>query len=252
MILGALSCVPAPVVAQFGPDTIGAKLLRPIVNRAVASGESEVEVQCGVGKGLRLGVHLRHEKYYFTGLHEPWVQQAIADRLRPGMIFWDVGAHIGFHTLSASRIVTASGMVRAFEPSSENRQRLLANIHRNNASNVVVESCAVGADAGSVMLYEHSSSTMRSLIPEREQSLGEVVTCRTLDELSLSNLPPDLIKIDVEGAELDVLNGAQHLLRSVHPILIIEFLSAERLGEARKLLTSYTLQHIGGKDWLAT
>lgn len=245
-----LNGVPGALAARCATDSVAAHMFRPIVNRLLSDRPTEVTVRSGQCKGARLLIHPQTEKFYWTGLHEPRVQEAIASSLEPGMIFWDVGAHIGFMSVLASRLVGPSGTVRAFEPAYENRERLTVNLHLNAAWNVVVESYALSASGGSAELYRHKATLMRTLVSQRGEGEGEPVVCRTLDEVLVGAPPPHLIKVDVEGLELEVLRGGVALLAVHHPKVLVEFSDDDLVREAQRLLPDYAFQLVGQNHWL--
>ena len=249
-IVAVLNNVPGPVAASFRNDTLLARALRPLVNRLVPPGPTPIVVRSGPGAGLHLLIYPRSEKYYWTGTHEMPVQQALVSILKPGMTFWDIGSHIGFFTLLASRCVGAAGHVHAFEPMDQNRARLLAGVQRNGYKNIVVHDCAVAAASGEAVLHAHQSSLMWTLVPEQVSQGGLTVRCCTLDECALAAPPPDLIKIDAEGAEVDVLRGGVNFLTAMRPSLIVEFSDDILLAEARKLLSFYTFERLAPRHWL--
>ncbi len=92
------------------------RTLRPIANRLLPNRPIPVTVLSGPAKGLRLVIDPRNEKSFWTGAHEPETLSVMAQFLRPGSVFWDVGSHIGMHALFASRCVGPDGHVHAFEP----------------------------------------------------------------------------------------------------------------------------------------
>lgn len=250
VVSALLNSAPAPIATRFASNGVAARTLRPLVNRMVGQGPAVVTVRSGPNAGLKLAIHPRTEKFYWTGLHEPWVQDALVTTLRPGMTFWDVGAHIGFMALLGSRLVGAGGAVRAFEPAEDNRARLLANARLNHVANLEVESCALGAVGRTAMLYAHGASSMRTLVAELGHGEGETVVCRTIDEVAAAAPPPDVIKIDVEGVELDVLRGGHGLFAAHHPTLVVEFSTPEFVEEARALLPDYAFALAGKNHWL--
>jgi FkbM family methyltransferase len=199
------------------------------VNYVLPREPREVTVRSGPARGIRLLVDLRREKFYWTGAYEPAVQAALAQRLRPGMRVWDVGAHVGFFSLLAARLVGPGGEVHAFEPLAENRERLDGNVRLNGFTQVVVHPDAVGADVAEVAFYTHGSTLMGSVVGDDARGAVPSVRQTTLDALSATLPSPDLIKIDVEGAELDVIRGAPGLRASVRPDLVVEV--DRRVGE---------------------
>jgi FkbM family methyltransferase len=242
--------LPGFVAASFRSHTVAARILRPLVNRIVSEAPTPIVIRSGAAKGLQLLIYPRHEKYYWSGTHEEAVQQAVGDILKPGATFWDIGAHIGFFSLLASRLVGDAGRVHAFEPMTENRQRLLAAVELNQDNNLTVHAVAVAGASGEAVLHAHPSTTMWTLVPERGETAGITVSCSTLDELAQSLASPDLIKIDVEGAEVDVLRGGSEFLQRARPYVIVEFSDPALLAEARSLLPFYTFSPISSSHWV--
>lgn len=154
-------------------------------------------------------------------------QQLLLRLLRPGMIFLDIGANHGFFSLLAARRVGGRGAVIAFEPSPRELRRLHAHLLLNRCWNVRVEPLALGRDDARERLFvcERRESGCNSLRPPAvDGPLREVtVEVTSLDGyLRRRGLAgADFVKLDVEGAELDVLSGAAGLLsgRERPPIL---------------------------------
>ena len=95
-------------------------------------------VESGPAAGLWLELNPRTGQSYLRGEAEQAVQATLAERLRPGMIFYDLGANLGLFTLLAARLVTAAGKVFSFEPDPINASNLRRNIQRNGFTNVTV------------------------------------------------------------------------------------------------------------------
>jgi FkbM family methyltransferase len=248
-VVRLLNAVPGPVASSFGSGSVAARVTRPVLNRLLPAGRATVAVRSGAAQGIRLVVLPRREKYYWTGAYEIGVQDALVRLLRPGLTVWDVGAHIGFFTLLSARLVDPGGTVHAFEPMSANRERLEAGVRLNGAANVVVHDRAVAAVPGAGELHAHEHTTMWSLRGSGQG--GERVDVLTLDLLARELGPPDVVKIDVEGAEVDVLRGGADLLRGERrPALLVEFTDEAALVEGRALLTDYVSEHLGGSQWL--
>ncbi len=149
--------------------------------------------------------------------------------LQPGMTVLDVGAHHGFYTLLASRKVGPSGRVLAFEPSPRERRRLRQHLRLNRCRNVCVEAFALGASPGEAELFlvRGSQTGCNSLRPPQVAEPTETlrVLVETLDRLLQRQQIErvDFIKMDVEGAEWGVLQGAAQLLgRRPRPVVLCE------------------------------
>lgn len=149
--------------------------------------------------------------------------------LQPGMIFVDVGANIGYFSLLAAKLVGPEGKVYAFEPEPGNHDLLRKNIELNSYSNIQAIQKAVSDKSESTLLFLSALDTgSHSLYSEAARGLQESVeiTTTTIDEFLESEGWPsiDLMKIDVEGAELVVLAGMENLVkRSPNIKLVIEY-----------------------------
>ena len=189
----------------------------------------------------------RSEKFLWSGVHELEVQRALVDLLRPGMTFWDIGAHAGYFTILASRLVGPTGVVVAFEPHPVTRQRLEAAVAANERSNVVVLPFAVGAERATCRLYDAAASAMNSLV-RHETAEGVDVKCLRLQDVAAP--PPSLIKLDVEGVEIEVLRAASDWLTEKRPRVIAEFASQEDMAAATSSLARFQASRIDARHWL--
>ena len=148
--------------------------------------------------------------------------------LGAGMIFLDLGAHQGLYTLLASKKVGPSGQVFAFEPSPRELRRLRWNLFLNRCRNVCVVPFALGNIEDTVELFvclgrETGCNSLRP--PAVSEPVGKVqVPITTLDRyLERTRIcKVDFVKIDVEGAELEVLKGARRLLSDCRPPILCE------------------------------
>ena len=190
-----------------------------------------VQVQQGPAQGLWLHLNPRTGRTYFEGGGEPEVQTALQKYLRPGMIFYDIGANIGFFSLLAARIVGKGGRVVAFEADPEIAARLREHVTRNEFRAISVEEKAVWSEPSTVFFARTDPATS----PDR--GLGHIVaTCASdtiqVDAVSLDKYvetvpAPDFLKCDVEGAEVKVFRGAQRLLTEKRPGILCEMHSDE-------------------------
>jgi len=161
---------------------------------------------------------------YVTGRYEEHTAALMARLLQPGDRFVDVGANIGYLTLHAARLVGPSGSVLAFEPLASARESLVRNVALNRASHVSVLGDAVSDRTGTTVLNigpEHHTST--SSLLQVAAGLGEVAVPSVRLDDAISDSPRvRLIKIDVEGAEQLVLDGAGRVLDLHEPDIIVE------------------------------
>jgi FkbM family methyltransferase len=194
------------------------RLHRAIRNRLP---EGPVRISHGVARGLLIEASRSNNIGYTLGTTEPLVQDFLQRNVRPGDVVLDVGANVGFFTLIAARLVGSEGRVYAFEPLPSNVETLRRNVELNALANVEIIEAAVGAVEGRARLALGRSSLDGRLIAD-DQSAEESVEVRvvSLDGVGLRD-PARVVKIDVEGAEWDVLKGMKDLLRT-RPIILCE------------------------------
>ncbi len=206
--------------------------VRRVLTWAAPEGRAVVVVAAGIAAGVRLRLDLKTEKYYWLGTHEVAVQQALTRKAKPGMTVYDVGAHLGFFALGLARLVGRAGRVVAFDPLPENIRVLRANLalNPNLTSNVQVVQAAVANVSGQLRLYGGSDpSRARLASPPAGPEDSQEVASLTLDEFVFHRgaPAPQLVKLDVEGAEGMALEGARRLLREIKPVWILEVHGAE-------------------------
>jgi FkbM family methyltransferase len=164
-------------------------------------------------------------------IHEGFedAEMAFVERLlQPGMTVLDAGAHHGLYTLLASKRVRRRGRVIAFEPSPRERKRLQRHLWVNRCKNVDVQSCALGDERreADLFLVEGPEDWCNSL--RAPQIAARTATVRVeveraddvLEKLGITQV--DLIKLDVEGAELSFLHGARATLEASRPVILAE------------------------------
>jgi len=195
---------------------------------------------------------------YYQGHSEPETAKFVMDSLKPGMTFWDVGAHIGEYSLIASRCVGMTGMVEAFEPQPVIYEYLSLNVEANHVSNIRLHRQAVCEKVGTAELSLLQDPSLAYLTPrQRGQTEPSSVPVPTtsLDHFHRSRgVTPDVIKVDVEGAEQLVLEGSKNLLALEEdaPVWIIEYEpeNCERFRYQALDLISCFEQHGYATYWL--
>lgn len=165
-------------------------------------------------------------KLYCTGTYEMGTLQIIEKILKPGDSVVDAGANIGVITLLAAKCVGADGHVISIEPHPQTAQRLRENIALNLFENTTVIESALGEKNDTGILYlddQWQDSGGASLINNIERTCTQTqITIQALDSIQIPT-PITLIKMDVEGYELEALKGgASRLSQKESPVLIIE------------------------------
>jgi FkbM family methyltransferase len=175
---------------------------------------------------------------YWVGTYEVARLREFADALKPGDVVYDVGANVGIYTLHASFRVGASGWVYAFEPLARNLRYLGQHITLNNLQNCTIIESAIcnqeGTLAFSAARWEASMAHL-SLDGEISVPSTSLDIC-VYGEKQLR--PPNVIKIDVEGAEFDVLKGATRAITEFHPTIFLEIHGTELHRDCRGFLLS--------------
>jgi FkbM family methyltransferase len=184
-------------------------------------------IKAGPGKGLWIHLDPRFEIDYVRGVYEQAVERTLSQHLRPGSVFYDVGAHIGVLSLVAARLVGAHGVVFAFEADPANVARVEEHVRRNGFEQIHILPCAVWSSRGSLRFERasvQSSLNQGAVASEQAETLANMIDVEsiTLDDFIRSHALPDVIKIDVEGAESAVLRGSERVFATKRPVLICE------------------------------
>jgi FkbM family methyltransferase len=156
---------------------------------------------------------------FLKGTYEPVQSEAFQRLINPGSVVFDVGAHVGYYTVLSSDLAGPRGRVIAFEPLPANLKYLRRHVRMNGCDNVRILTNCVG-EGSAIARFDDSHGTGVGHLAS-EGTLE--VQVRSLDEMVESGeLPvPQFIKIDVEGAELLVLSGAERLLRRHRPTVVL-------------------------------
>jgi FkbM family methyltransferase len=177
------------------------------------------------GKTVAVDLRDRIQRLMWGGAYEPHVKKCLTSLLHPGDTFIDVGGHIGFFSLIASSLVGPSGKVYAFEANSDLFQKLQANASEHPW--LVPSSRAVWNKSGPVSFsnpQQPGETGWGKLAAVRNDGNVVTITAVTLDDWHASVQFPAIraIKIDAEGSEPFILEGASSLIAHSRPFLIIE------------------------------
>lgn len=241
------------------------------IRRTGDSATRVVEVKSGYAKGAKL-LMPSDIPVSFVSMVEGTYEESVIKKLQEhtsleGKTVWDVGAHFGYQSFSFASAVGTTGKVVAFEPNPHNVETFKKNLKLNPslAERITLFEYAL-SDTNEALSFNISKSPYDSTTagghlssvtpPLPDSSYIDFSTIKikaiTSDTLISENtvLPPDIMKIDVEGAELQVLTGALQLLKSRKPILVIEIHSLLMMFYIQELLknSSYALKIIDEEE----
>ena len=182
-------------------------------NRVVQSSIDGINYKLDLGEVIDLGVYLNR--------YEPDVTAAIEKLCRPGFTVLDIGANIGAHALRLSMIIGEFGKVYAFEPTNYAYQKLVYNISLNQFKNIIPIQIVLSDKNLLRQSIHFRSSWPTNGNPVEQES---IVDFTKLDDwCKRENLEHvDLIKLDVDGNEYSIIKGAESLLTSQHPLILME------------------------------
>jgi len=158
-----------------------------------------------------------------TGQYEPHVSAAVSECLRPGNVFVDVGANIGFFTNMAAHLVGERGVVVAVEPMDKNLQLIYRGIERNAFKHVRVHACAASDRTQIVSMATGAATSNGQVIPASSTTQQLFAQAKPLDPLLADLERIDLIKLDIEGYELLAWRGLHRSLERHRPLVLSEF-----------------------------
>jgi FkbM family methyltransferase len=163
-------------------------------------------------RGIEMMIPQKFVTHYIRQDYEPVSKRAFLNSLRVGMTVIDVGAHIGFYSLIAAKKVMPGGIVHAVEPYEQNIKYLEHNITLNGLKNVTVHRFAAGAKRRKRTFHITHSTDSNGFYPH---PIAETIETISIDEIPLDDIvtgPVHVTKIDVEGAEIEVLSGMKRIL----------------------------------------
>ncbi|MBW3653055.1 MAG: FkbM family methyltransferase [Actinobacteria bacterium] len=219
--------------AELAERARGGRARRMLLRRAARwYGRAPVPIAGGLGHLLYvstadLPLDHAHAGLIVRGTLEPPVQEALRRLLAPGAVFYDVGANIGFFTILGARLVGPAGRVVAFEPVPACARAVARNVELNAFAHAEVREQAVAAASGSARLlvvgeasWSHLASTGRHADVREEVDVAVVA----IDELVGAGTipPPDVLKIDTEGAELQAIAGMRATIERHRPAIVCE------------------------------
>ena len=187
-------------------------------------------------KGLKFPAGSKHQLAMLLDDYEPDVVSLCRQYIQPGMVVIDAGAYAGYYTLLFSELVGPTGKVYAFEPHPENFDTLKHNSQQSRfKQNIVLLQNAVSDRVGTVQISAHKTDTAKtSLYSAEKNNISLTIETTTIDSFFVKyNLAKiDLIKLDIEGAELAALDGMQNLIASNNKLMVIVECSPQILARS--------------------
>ncbi len=177
-------------------------------------------------RGIRLRTDLSVDDVgrtlYSYGCLDYWDEKALLGLVPRGGVACDVGAHIGFYSLLLARLVGPEGKVISYEPVPYTHALLRANLRRNAATNVLAHPVSVGAQAARVRIAPAPGGRLGWSLIDAAGELAAPATTLDAEVERLQIQRVDFIKVDVEGYEMEVMTGAQMVLRRHRPVVMYE------------------------------
>jgi FkbM family methyltransferase len=198
--------------------------------------------QTGPAAGLRFQLDLqgRLEYAYWSGTYDREILEKIAALAKPGWTAWDCGTYLGYYTCFLARLVGPTGKVCAFEPDPTNFARTQRAVALNGLTNVSLIQAAIGESSGEIDLLVNAGTNShlpgvyvgadRESYARKEKHETVIkVRCLSLDDAYFAEgaARPDIIKIDIEGAEMLALPQTRRLCREVRPLFVLELHNPE-------------------------
>ncbi len=156
---------------------------------------------------------------FIRGTQEPYKTEALLKSYKPGSVFFDIGAHFGYYSAIAAMLNGDNGMVYAFEPRPMNARFFRKHMRINGFKNVTLFECATGRSDEEVGFNTRTGSATGHVDKSGSLKVKQVSVSGMVKDGRLP--PPDFIKIDVEGGEIEVLSDLRQLIAEKRPRMVI-------------------------------
>ena len=204
----------------------------------------EHRIPFGPIRGRKLFMSPQISPRMWFGIDEPWIAQLCKSQLRKNSVVYDIGAHVGYTTVLFAHHLKDTGAVHAFEILPSTAELLRNTVEANQFQNVVIHPVGLGAEEA-IQQFPIGPTAMTSIrAAVREGQRVERCEIVALDTYGRKRgLPrPALMKVDIEGAEIQFLQGSLELIDECQPTMIIAFHSKNLLRQGYTLLTSLGYQ----------
>lgn len=244
LLSGSIRMVPGPLrgIIRSIPGVAAAQ--RAAIDMVGRNEEFEHTIDYGPAKGLRMPIRLPDDKGFWKGTYEEEFCSRLAAAVKPGDICYDIGAFRGY-TAGVLSLAGASE-VRAFEPAPVNQQAVRRVMSLNAQLPIKLVEAAVGAEEGSIKITIHEDASMNFVGEDASGRPSIDVRLLALDSaVAAGEAPaPQLLKVDVEGAEASVLRGAAKTLRESVREIFVELHHQEAKEECERILTQAGFKHV--------
>jgi FkbM family methyltransferase len=228
MIPRVLAWVPVTwrraIIGRPGNPSRAATFVHDLLNRRPPA-PTTVFTCHGALQGYRMYIDWNRFRSFVYGTWEPDVVNAVVSMVKAGTTAIDIGAHIGYYTLLLAKCVGPAGRVISFEPLPVNFALLEQNVRLNRLRHVQMNAQAVFSrnEELTITVPDHAPNSGDASVLSTQGTKRFRVPAITLDSFcSSTGLRPDFLKMDVEGAEYDVLLGAKETIAQSRPKMLIE------------------------------
>lgn len=160
----------------------------------------------------------------FTGIFDLELYDLFCDKININDIIIDVGANIGYFSILYSKLVGENGKVYAFEPAINTFNKLIKNIKLNSITNIITNQIGIGNKNETLFIfYDKNNIGSSSYVSKEKNSIKEKTIIKKFDSEYKFIKKINFIKIDVEGFELEVLNGMKETIKKFKPNMVVEY-----------------------------
>jgi FkbM family methyltransferase len=236
ILIHAARSTPQPIKDWVHGNEGRYRIVRQTFSGLMRLGDGVVEIPEGPMAGLRLVVSQHTSHAHLSGKYELPVLRAIERLVAPGAICYDLGASIGYLSLLLAR---KARRVYAFEPAPHAGEEIRRHAAANRFDNIHIVPSPV-SDESRTVRFSLTDTAFGSCIVESDSKhqVVEMTTVR-LDDFAREHEFPDLIKLDVEGEEGRVLEGARTILREHRPRICCELHTREASEQVLDILREY-------------
>lgn len=224
------------------------KLIKNILWRIYPkeNGLNRITILSGPAKGVKMLLDLRLGGSYFLGIYDKWIfdKVKLETILKPGMVCWDCGAFYGYYSAVFRKLVGETGFVESFEASTQNYKALSHLAQVNNWNNLRTHHLAITQE-NSEIEFVNNFGAISGPFGNKVYSGKEVeyITVKSygVDELieKLGVRTPDLIKFDLETAEIFALMNGHKLFTQKRPVIMLELHGQKAMETACAFIKKY-------------